>query len=445
MTDLVARLCAAGMSDGNALAKTRLHGLCLDALRSLGRPSVNAAFYIPGRIEILGKHTDYAGGRSLLCAVERGFIATVASRDDAGVRVIDAARGELRDLALEGDLEVPRGDWSAYVAASLRRLAHNFPDARRGADIAFASDLPPASGMSSSSALSTGIFLAIDAVNELTSDHRYRAAIRSPEDLAGYLGTIENGASFGPLAGDRGVGTFGGSEDHTAILCCRSGIVSRYSFDPVRAEGEIPLPAAQTFVVAFSGIPAEKGSAAQDRYNELSLAVRRILALWNEAAGRSDHSLAAAIDSAADAPDRMQALLRSSTATDFAPARLIERLDQFVTESTEIIPRAAEALGRVDLEEFGELVDRSQWGAETLLRNQIPETIALTRLARAEGALAASVFGGGFGGSVWALIDTDDADGFSARWRAAYRQAFPDAEPRAEFIVTRPGPGALRL
>jgi galactokinase len=441
VTDIGAQLGAAGMAEREAAGKARLFTRCVAAL---GTPA-RATFFVPGRLEILGKHTDYAGGRSLLCAVERGFVAAASNRSDAIVRVIDVARGETRELALDPELEVRRADWSAYAAAAVRRIARNFPRARRGADIAIGSDLPPASGMSSSSALSTAIFLALDAVNELSEDPAYRAAIDSREALAGYLGTIENGQSFGPLAGDLGVGTFGGSEDHTAILCCRSGFVSRYSFAPVRAEGEIPFPAGHTFVVAYSGIAAEKGARAQALYNELSLAVRRIVALWNAATRRADRTLAEALESAPDAPARVRDFVRRSKPHDFSSEYLRDRLDQFITESNEIIPQAADAFARLDLVTLGALVDRSQRGAETLLRNQVPETVALAHQARDAGAAAASAFGGGFGGSVWALVGAAAAEAFVTRWRDAYSSAFPEAAIRAEFIVTQPGPGAMSL
>jgi galactokinase len=115
-----------------------------------------------------------------------------------------------------------------------RRLAMNFPGELIGADIGFASDLPPSAGLSSSSALIVAFFLALANVNWLTDHLAYQQNISNREDAAGYLGTIENGQSFGTLAGDRGVGTFGGSQDHTAILCARAGMLRQYSFCPVR-------------------------------------------------------------------------------------------------------------------------------------------------------------------------------------------------------------------
>jgi galactokinase len=222
-------------------------------------------------------------------------------------------------------------------------------------------------------------------------------------------------------------------------------MLSRYSFCPVRAEGEIPFPADRTFVVAYSGVAAEKTSNARLEYNEASLAVVEILALWNAATSRYDASLADAVVSGADAPEEIRAVLRRSRSPDFTPQRLLDRFEQFVTESFDIIPRAADAFARGDLERVGVEVRRSQQGVELLLGNQVPETIALVRLARERGADAASAFGAGFGGSVWALVAAEKAEEFADAWRVAYSREFPLPAKHAEFIVTRPGPGAMRL
>jgi galactokinase len=94
---------------------------------------------------------------------------------------------------------------------------------------------------------------------------------------------------------------------------------------------------------------------------------------------------------------------------------------------------------------FGGVVARSQAGAERLLRNQIPETIGLVASARSLGAIAASAFGAGFGGSVWALVPAGEADRFRASWEGDYRRRFPDAAASSELFVTRPGPGLVQL
>ena len=449
MKDFAPRLRASGMSGGEVQGKLALFSRCASALAELAEPGVATveplAFFVPGRIEVLGKHTDYAGGRSLLCAAERGFAVLAQPRDDARVRAVDAVRGETRVLSLDSRTEPEAGDWAAYLSTVVRRVARDFPRARRGMDVVFASDLPAASGMSSSSALVIAVFLALEAVNRLGEDPSYRSAITSPESLAEYLGAVENGRRFGLMAGGLGVGTLGGSQDQTAILCCRAGMLSRYSFCPVRAEGEIPFPADRAFVVAFSGVAAEKTSSARLHYNEASLAVSEILLLWNEATQQADGCLADAVASSPGAEEEIRTLLRTSRSREFTSQRLLERFQQFVAESYDIVPRTAAAFARGDLTAVGEFVDRSQQGVELLLGNQIPETIALARLARAHGADAASAFGAGFGGSVWALVAAADANAFAERWREAYAHEFALRAEHSEFIVTLPGPGAMRL
>ncbi|HEX9484950.1 MAG TPA: galactokinase family protein [Gemmatimonadaceae bacterium] len=441
MKHFAERLRREGMSMLESERKADLFARCGNTLQ--GKESL--AFFVPGRIEVLGKHTDYAGGRSLLCALERGIAVVATPRTDRVIRVTDATSGETRELALDAATEARRGDWSNYVAAVARSLARNFAGATRGADIAFASDLPASSGMSSSSALVIGMFLVLDAVNDLHNDETFRSVITSKETLGNYLGAVENGRSFGPLAGDLGVGTLGGSQDQTAILCCRAGMLSQYSFCPVRAEGDVSLPEDRAFVVAFSGVGASKTSNALHQYNEASLAVTEILTLWNEAMARHDGCLADATGTNAECAERIRAMIRASRSAEFTPHRLLERFEQFVEESYDIIPQVSNAFARRDLVAVGELVDRSQYNVETLLGNQIPETIALAQTARELGADAASAFGAGFGGSVWALTSASDAEAFSRTWRDAYARDFPVAAASSEFFVTRAGPGAVKL
>ena len=448
MTDDVAgRLLAAGMSPAACETKDRLFGRTRQALASLGAASgaPTLELFVPGRIEVLGKHTDYAGGRSLLCAVERGFCLVASPRPDPRFRIVDGATNERIEFDFDPGLAVPAGGWAGYPMTVARRLARNFPNARTGADIAFVSDLPPAAGLSSSSALLTAVFLALAVINHLEDDDSYSRTITTREDLAGYLGTIENGQSFGSLAGDHGVGTFGGSEDHTAMLCCRANHLSQYRFCPVCHERTLALPDGVSFVVAVSGVVAEKTGAAQERYNRVSLAARAVLDLWRTASGRQDATLADAAGSSPDAPDRIRAVLTRSTVCAFTPAALLDRFDQFVSESLEIIPAVGDALAARDFAAVGPLVDRSQRGAERGLGNQVPETMALAHSAREEGALAASAFGAGFGGSVWALVGTDEADDFVSRWATRYRETFPQHAQLAQLFTTRPGPAAFWL
>ena len=415
----------------------------LHAFLAERNPSPRRAWFVPGRIEVLGKHTDYAGGRSLLCAIERGFHIVASPRRDGVVTLADPERRLQAALLVDDSLPQAPGHWTAYPRVVIRRMARDFPDARRGADIAFASDLPPAAGISSGTALLVGVFLALSAINDLENHPAYRDAIGSRTDLAGFLAGVENGYGFGPFPGDHGVGTAGGSEDHTAILCCERDRVAVYSFNPVRHERTVDLDPELRFIVASSGIIAEKAGGARDAYNRASMATRRILDIWNHFTARGDASLAAAVASRSDAPDCIRGLIRQEARAD--AHYLVGRFDQFVEESNQIVPDAAERLAIRDYAAFGRIVDRSQSLAERLLGNQVPQTIDLARSARQLGALAASAFGGGFGGSVWALVRAVDAEPFTEGWAAAYRRNYPAAAVRSIFFTTAAAPAAREI
>jgi galactokinase len=443
--EIAERLTAAGLSAAEADRKARLFDSAEQRLALLTRRACKSAprWFVPGRIEVLGKHTDYAGGRSLLCAVERGFCVVARPRSDETVRVADAGLDVETRLPLSEEAGAGERTWTAYPAAVVRRVARDFPGGLRGADIAFASDLPRSVGLSSSSALVVAVFTALARSNALEEREEFRSNIRSPEDLAGYLGAVENGLSFGPLAGDRGVGTFGGSEDHTAILCCRAGQLAQYAFCPVRFEREVALPPGWTFVVASSGVSAEKAGGARESYNRLSLAAAAIFELWRGAGGAGE-TLGEAV-CAPGAPERIREILTMSPHPRFPAQELRDRFEHFLEESEVLVPAAAEAFETGNVAALCDTVARSQAGAERLLRNQVPETIGLVASARSLGAIASSAFGAGFGGSVWALVPAGQADGFRASWEKDYRRRLPAAASSGEFFVTRAGPGLLRL
>lgn len=436
-----AQLAAMGFSPGDGATRRELVAQAVDGFRQSHGGEPRWGWIVPGRIEVFGKHTDYAGGRSLVAAVPRGFAIVAAPRPDCVVSALDARWQVAMDLDLADDARTFRG-WANYVAVMARRLAQNFPGAALGANIAFASDLPRAAGLSSSSALVVGVALALIRCAGLEARPEWQQAIRSPLDLAGYLGAAENGLTFGRLAGTSGVGTHGGSEDHTAILTSRAGHVSAYAYVPVRRLGDCPVPDDWRFVVMASGIEADKAGSAMLRYNRASLATRALAEVWRTRCGGPDVTLASLLG-ITGAEAALRTALGSGGAGDFSSAELRRRLDHFVAEDGRV-PAALDGFARADADAIGRLSDASQHDAAELLDNQIPETVALARLARESGAFAASSFGAGFGGSVWALVPSADADAFAQRWHARYAAAWPALRVQPGFVV-RPGPSAMEL
>jgi len=387
------------------------------------------SWFVPGRIEVLGKHTDYAGGRVLVCATEAGITVT-ATPGGRGIRALSAAVPDPVTLGPDSRDALPAGHWGRYLATAVDRLTANFGELAP-AELRFSSDLPLASGMSSSSALIVASALAMADLNGLRESPAWQASIGDDLQLAGYLASVENGQSFGGLQGHAGVGTNGGSEDHVAMLCSRPDELRMFEFFPPRELGSVALPAEWTFVVAVSGIRAEKTGAARDAYNRAADATAALLSHWNSVTRRRDVSLAGAVR--AGLGSHFQGLDRVRAS----------RLHQFIEESEHILPDALDALAAHNFGLFGSLVDESQRLATEALGNQIPQTIDLQQRARRLGAEAASAFGAGFGGSVWALVRTEGADDFAAAWLADHRTRF-DATA-ADVLISRPAAGARRI
>ena len=441
---LTGRLVEGGLNGPSARAAAGQFARAARALLDDGVPgqSEAIALYAPGRIEVLGKHTDYCGGHSLIAAAQRGICFVAVPRDDALIRALAPDLEDAREFAIAGDIVPAVGHWSNYPMTVARRIARNFPGDLRGASIAYCGNLPPDAGMSSSSAVLTGMFLLISHINGLESRGEYLDNIQGRESLAAYLGTIENGSSFGSLAGSSGVGTFGGSEDHTAILNAAAGSISRYSYCPVEFHENLPLGDEYIFSIACSGVVAPKTGTARRKYNRMSRRAAVVLELWRRNTGRDETNLAAAVANTPDSRGRFASFLTAGS-DDLSAEELTSRFEHFLAENYEIIPAACKALGRGDMTEFGAQVDRSQELADTLLGSQVPQTIFLARSARELGAVAASSFGAGFGGAVWALVRRDGVKAFENQWARRYAEAFPTESRTASFFSTNPGPAAF--
>ena len=398
-------------------------------------------WFVPGRIEVFGKHVDYAGGRSLLATIDQGFHVVARPRADQRVHVYDARSHQTCTGTLHPDLAQAPGTWGDYVITVLRRIARDFPGANIGMDAVIASSIPSAAGVSSSSALVIATFLPLAAFNRLEERPEWVAHLRAPAQLAGYLGALENGKAFGPFAADFGVGTAGGSQDHLAIMCCHQQHLTQARFLPAAVELEVEFPPDWTFVMASSGIAAPKGGAVRSRYNALATQTAAILATWNEAHGTHEISLLDVLRGSPSAATELHRMLDSGPDAE----SLRRRLEQFRCETTELIPAAVDAIRRHDAPALGAAIERSHHLAVTVLANQVEETQYLAEHACSLGAIGASAFGAGFGGSVYAIVPLDAAAEFSTAWAANYREQFPHAAARAEFSQSRPAGGAQEV
>eukprot|EP00930_Biecheleria_cincta_P069620 TRINITY_DN57339_c0_g1_i1.p1 TRINITY_DN57339_c0_g1~~TRINITY_DN57339_c0_g1_i1.p1 ORF type:complete len:526 (-),score=76.23 TRINITY_DN57339_c0_g1_i1:142-1689(-) len=468
---------AAGMTGHDAAEKRRLLASAARRLLAEGgaEDAQAQAYWVPGRIEVAGKHTDYAGGRSLLVAASRGFAVVAVPRQDATCRIFTTLganhRRESAILQISKDLEPQHGHWAVYPAVTIRRLARNF-GISLGVDIAVERDLPESSGMSSSSALVCFMWLILAERNNIYESKAFRDNLRSPEELFSFLGCIENGQDCGSvLVGDKGVGTFGGSEDHTAIMSSEAGKLKLFSYCPTTHEASYNCPASLIFVVGVSGSLARKTGEVMADYNNSAFLARDAAAAWADSAGElplagatfvpghanlaevvrhvrkqglTGDALKAAVGAAIDRVDDGQKY-GPKLGVKYKIGALRERFEQFFDESEVLTSQLAAALGTADLAAIGKASDESHRQAVQHLRNTIPETAWLPEEARRLGAVGASAFGAGFGGSCWALVHQAEAEAFAIKWREAYVAKFPRWAESCLFFCMRPGPGALRM
>ena len=429
-----------GLDPAEHAAKQSLFDIVLRHFGEVTGAAPRHCWWVPGRLEVFGKHTDYAGGRTLVCAVPRGFAIAASPRADRRIQVLDALRGQRMVIPANGDQSAAATDpasslqrvagWCHYVEAVCARLHRNFPGARFGADLVIASDLPSASGMSSSSALVVGVAAALVRTAAIERRTEWLANIRGDLDRSAYFACMENGSGFGTLQGDAGVGTHGGSEDHAAIVTGRPGRLAAFAFVPMRHISDVKVPDEWRFVLTRSGVAADKTGGALGPYNRLARGAGLLLDIWN-GFGPPAASLAEALRTSSSAVDRLLEGIRRSTVEGWPSGALERRLAHFIREDARV-PAAAEAFRDADSAALDSLARGSQLDAEALLENQVPETVMLVQSARALGAFAASSFGAGFGGSVWALVDQSAAPELARRWH-------PDA-----FIAV-PGPGLTEL
>ena len=404
------------------------------------------AWRVPGRVEVLGKHTDYAGGPVLVGAVDRAITAHARrARGPQSSLTATTDGGDPITLRAGVDPGLEPGHWGRYLQTVLDRLTLNF-GAGTAAHLSLSSDLPPASGMSSSSALVCATALALASLNGWDEDPRWVESMPDRLSLAGYLAAVEGGRAWRDLPGTSGVGTRGGSEDHTGMLCGAQDRLLLAGFDPMRIDQSLPFPSQWALVIGVSGVLAHKTGAALEDYNRGPSTVQSVLARWNRATGRADASLAGAVRHlVGDATGEQMA--KDPALRDLLglcePGYERERIEQFLIESLVLVPAGARLIAAAD-PGIGEVLERSQALADRGLRNQVPQTRLMASLARGMGAIGASSFGAGWGGSVYALVPADDAKDFASRWLQAYRDREQEAE-RAATIVTRPGPGACRL
>lgn len=315
-------------------------------------------FRAPGRINIIGEHTDYSGGFAAPAAIDRRCLVAAAPNPHRALH--------MSSLNLNESIERPidqferTGHWSDYVAAVAAAMMSE-GHAVRGCDMIISSDVPIGAGVSSSAALSVASTMALAAASDLS---------RTPEDVRRLAWKAENqfsGVPCGPL--DQFASVFG-KRDHALLLDCCS-----LTAEPMRAPPNV------AFVLIDSGVKHQLSDGAyEQRRRECE-----------------DAASLLAVPSLRDADlgsiERLQGNLK-------------RRARHVVTENARTLALAAAFEGG-DCISAGKLIMESHESLRQDFEVTCQETDMLASIANATpGVYGARQMGGGFGGCVLALVES---------------------------------------
>lgn len=358
-------------------------------------------FRAPGRVNIIGEHTDYNDGFALPAAIDLSIFVAAAPREDRRVIARSLEMGETIEFDLDAP-PAPSGEWGDYicgVALTLRRAGCELG----GADLMISGDLPMGAGLSASAALEVAVAVALTALFGVTIDRVELAKLcqRAENEFVGaHCGVMDQYASCC------------GVEGHALLLDCRT----------LRAKPIAIAPSAR-LLVCDSMV---RHKIAGGEYNRRRAQCEQAVALLAERLP----GIAALRDVSHEQLERH---------ADALPALLLRRARHVIGENARTL-QAAAALERGDLCECGRLMDLSHASLRDDYEVSCPELDALVSIARGlAGVHGARMMGGGFGGCVISLVDASAAEPFVLALRSACGAAIGES-PTVFCCV--PGEGA---
>ena len=346
----------------------------------------------PGRVNLIGDHIDYNGLPVLPMAIQHEIRMLVAPRDDGQVgraNVDDA----FEPVAFELGPVVPAhpaGHWADGAQAAGQALVTACGPARRLRRARLGRH--PAGGRPQ---------LVVGAGRRLGARPRGH---QRPRDRAA--------RAHGAPRRRGALGKRGGGMDQAICLGARRGTATHIDFRPLRLT-PVAVPAGWRFVVAFSGVRAQKSAAARRVYDRRTLECAEALPMLADAAGLAGEATWPALVAQGTAAD-----LAALAASDELERPLDRRARHVVTEAARV-EAAVAALRAADLVAFGRLMTASHASLRDDYEVSCPELDALVDLALGAGARGGLGTGAGFGGSVVALADEATAAAIVSRWTQA--------------------------
>lgn len=334
----------------------------------------SASSFAPGRVELLGNHTDYNQGVVLSAAIDLGISAKGRRRDDG--KIVLASEGIGGVVAVDSQKFAPADGWADYPLG----VARVFMDAGHpvtGFEADFSSTLPLGAGLSSSAAIEVSTAMLLVRLFGLEV---------APLDLAKLCRKAENefvGVNCGLL--DQ-VSSIFGKKDHAIHLDCR-----------IETVATIPFPHDVGLLIVHSGVKHALTGGEYNERREQCFEAAKILKI---------------------------PALRDATSAQLAAAQMpaiVKRRAAHIVGENERVFEAIDHLKAGDAASFGKLMTASHRSSIENFENSTPELDALVEIANAQkGVHGARLTGGGFGGAIVALVQLDAIEAVASAVVAEY-------------------------
>ncbi len=367
------------MEMGSVDDRNLVHSAARAFQRHFGQSSIVCG-YAPGRVEILGNHTDYNGGAVLAAAIDRHVVVVGRRRTDRQVRVVSATLDGQASFDLDEITPTATAEWSHYVQGVFGVLQSAGCELG-GAELAIDSSVPAGAGVSSSAALTSAIAMAIQQLYpfELSRLDLARLLRRAEHEYAGvHCGLLD------PFT------VLHGADGQFVLLDCA---------DDSHVLAPLPQPA-PAVVLCQSGVERRLGADAP--YNLRRGECEQALAACNEHLGEAFPALCAVpLASFREIAERIQDTPRKRAA--------------HVLEEHARVFAARDALRRAELGQLGTLLFESHVSSQTQFENSCPELDRLLRIGQQHaGLIGGRLCGAGWGGCMLFVVQADQVEDFCA-------------------------------
>ena len=365
--------------------------------------NTTGSFYTsPGRINLIGEHTDYNGGFVFPGAIDKGMLAEIKPNGTGKVRAFSIDMDDYAEFGLTEE-DAPKASWARYIFGVCREIIKRGGEIQ-GFDTTFAGDVPLGAGMSSSAALESTYAFALNELFDLNID-KFELAKIGQSTEHNYCG-VNCGImdQFASIFGQKG---------HLIRLDCRSLEYKYFPFDPESAGYKL--------VLLDSVVKHELASSA---YNKRRQSCERVVV-----AIKRNHP---EVDFLRDATMEMLNEVKADvTAEDYMRA-------EYVIEEIQRVLDVCDALEKGDYETVGEKMYGTHHGMSKLYEVSCEELDFLNDIAKECGVTGSRVMGGGFGGCTINLVKADKYDAFVKKAFAEYAKKFGH-EPKLYNVVISDG------